>query len=1118
VADHSEPFGGMLTAVLSELTPARIRAQFPASYFARGQEYQRAGKVVELDVDEERGSVCSRVEGSGGETYDVTVKMHGDARDLTVIGECTCPIGFNCKHVVAALLAAVQTDEEAELADPTGPRLRYELATWLDAVERASLPPAERSLYPPNVAHRLLYLLSLEDFGRGDAPVAVARLVTARTLKQGGYSAPSPYTALHNVVRGIPRFALQSDREIVIFAQSHLMIEDGSQISLSGRNGAHLIGRMVETGRCHWETLANPPLALGPARNGAGTWDYDAVGNQAFTLVTEPRSALVLALAPPWYVDVERASTGPIDTVFEPDVAAALAASPSVHPDEAVGFALELERRLGTDLVPPPQLPRQVVIHDAIPTPCLKLAAAPRALADYLRVRRYGGPGRAELALLEFDYCGERVADPHVGPIRSFRAGEIRTIERSQAHERQARQRLEAIGFRRCAPDDHPLRAAPSLGGWEQTNEEAWLRFMLTGLPQLRSEGWRIEIDPEFRYDIAQPTQWFADIDEQGDDWFDLELGIEVDGERVALAPLLLKILREAGDNAESLRQTPDDGLLLTRLDSGRLVGLPAARVRSILATLIELHRPDRPPTARLRLSRYEVAQLADLEAALSPTWAGGAKLRALGNRLRDFDSTKAYAPPAGFVGTLRRYQEYGVTWLQFLREQGLSGILADDMGLGKTVQTLAHLMIERASGRADRPSLIVAPTSLMHNWRSEAARFAPELRVLTLQGSDRKRDFRHIEAFDLVLTTYPLLRRDEEILTTTPWHVLILDEAQNIKNAGSQAARVASRLEARHRLCLTGTPLENHLGELWSLFHFLMPGFLGDAQQFAKFFRTPIERRGEVERRTQLARRVKPFLLRRTKEEVASELPPKTEIIERVELSGAQRDLYETLRVTMHERVRAEVARAGLERSRIVILDALLKLRQVCCDPRLVRLAQAPRGAGSAKLALLMDLLPSMLVEGRSVLIFSQFVSMLELVEPELRRSGIEFVKLTGDTQDRVTPIEKFQSGAIRVFLLSLKAGGVGLNLTAADTVIHYDPWWNPAVERQATDRAHRYGQTRPVFVYKLIVAGSVEEKIVALQARKAALAEGILDGSGDAPLDLSPEDLDALFAPIST
>jgi SNF2 family DNA or RNA helicase len=517
-----------------------------------------------------------------------------------------------------------------------------------------------------------------------------------------------------------------------------------------------------------------------------------------------------------------------------------------------------------------------------------------------------------------------------------------------------------------------------------------------------------------------------------------------------------------------------------------------------------------------LRVSRLDAGRFEALSDTGRWQFDGDDSLRQLAQRLRGEGGVGEAPIPQGLNAELRAYQHQGLSWMQFLRAHDLSGVLADDMGLGKTVQTLAHVLAEKEAGRLDRPALVVLPTSLVHNWCEEARRFAPGLRVLSLHGSQRKDRFEQIMEHDLVLTTYALLWRDHAALAQHSYHLLILDEAQFVKNANTKSATVIRALQARHRLCLTGTPLENHLGELWSLFDFLLPGFLGTQKDFAKRWRTPIEKGGDTVRRDLLARRIRPFMLRRRKDEVAKELPAKTTIIRSVELEGAQRDLYETVRAAMQEKVREAIAEQGLGRSHIVVLDALLKLRQVCCDPRLVKLAKANTIKESAKLEMLLSMLPDLIEEGRRVLLFSQFTGMLTLIAAAVEKAGIPYVALTGDTIDRATPVRRFQEGEVPLFLISLKAGGVGLNLTAADTVIHYDPWWNPAAENQATDRAHRMGQDKPVFVYKLIVAGSIEEKIVLLQEKKAALAEGILSEDAAVAVKFSADDLDALFAPM--
>jgi SNF2 family DNA or RNA helicase len=403
--------------------------------------------------------------------------------------------------------------------------------------------------------------------------------------------------------------------------------------------------------------------------------------------------------------------------------------------------------------------------------------------------------------------------------------------------------------------------------------------------------------------------------------------------------------------------------------------------------------------------------------------------------------------------------------------------------------------MAEKASGRSGgRPSLVIAPTSVVSNWRAEAIKFAPGLRVLVLNGADRKKYYRSIPYADLVITSFALLQRDIEKLMGFEYHLMVLDEAQYIKNPRAKVAQAACRVVARHRLCLSGTPIENHLGELWSLMHFLIPGFLGTEDAFNKNFRKPIEEEGDTEKNAMLKKRIAPLVLRRTKDQVAKELPPKTEMVHLIELSSDQKDLYETVRATMDKRVRAAIAARGIEQSQIVFLDALLKLRQICCDPRLLPEDFAAGITSSAKLDFLKEMLETLVEEGRKILIFSQFTTMLALIEEHLVKIRVPYLKLTGGSKDRGKLVEEFQSGKFPVFLISLKAGGTGLNLTAADTVIHYDPWWNPAAEAQATDRAYRIGQDKPVFVHKLLCQETVEERIHRLQSDKAKLAEGLL------------------------
>jgi SNF2 family DNA or RNA helicase len=438
-----------------------------------------------------------------------------------------------------------------------------------------------------------------------------------------------------------------------------------------------------------------------------------------------------------------------------------------------------------------------------------------------------------------------------------------------------------------------------------------------------------------------------------------------------------------------------------------------------------------------------------------------------------------AFSLPADLTAGLRGYQSEGVRWLGKLRELALPALLADDMGLGKTIQALCAV-----SGR----TLVVAPTSVVPNWAAEAARFRPGLRVCVYHGSARTLD----PAADLTLTSYALLRLDADALCAVAWDSVVLDESQAIKNADSQVARAAHRLPGRFRLALTGTPIENRLAELWSQFQFLSRGWLGSRSDFDERYARPIAA-GDAAAAERLRARVRPFVLRRLKRDVAPELPPRTEVVLHVELAEDERRVYDAIRAAMRPEVAARFAAGG---NAFQVLEALLRLRQAACDANLVPGARIER---SAKLEVLRENLEEAVAEGHKALVFSQWTSLLDRVEPELRDAGLPFTRLDGSTRDRASVVGQFQSeGGPPVLLVSLRAGGTGLNLTAADSVFILDPWWNPAVEEQAADRAHRIGQTRPVMIYRLVATDTVEERVLALQQRKRALAEAALGAAG--------------------
>lgn len=652
---------------------------------------------------------------------------------------------------------------------------------------------------------------------------------------------------------------------------------------------------------------------------------------------------------------------------------------------------------------------------------------------------------------------------------------------------------------------------APDTNEWPHP-EFYWQRFRHEGGPALERRRWEVRYAPDVGYEplIFQSKTWRAEIIAEGKGWFHLSAGFEIDGENFELQPILAALVKN--QFLEVTESMPDGQEFMIFLPDGRGLALPVGRFRRLLKTLGELLE-FKFGEGLIKLSQTDVALIVAGEESDVLQAAAPAEIVELGERLLHFAKIDKVAVPNGIEATLREYQLEGFYWLQFLSQSGLNGILADDMGLGKTLQSLTHITSEIESGRNQgRPSLVVAPTSVVLNWEREASKFAPGLNVLVLQGAGRKRNYAKILEADLLLTSYALLHRDLEILSSCEFHLLMLDEAQHIKNPGAQVSQAAMRLNSCHRVCLSGTPVENHLGELWSLMNFLMPGLLGTKESFRENYQAPIEKNGSDSKRKLLADRVGPLILRRTKNDVAKELPPKTEVLHPIEMTKVQKDLYETVRSTMDKQVRQALAIHGQE-AQVVFLGALLKLRQICCHPKLLKEGiYGNLETESAKFEYLVELLATLGTEGHRVLLFSQFTSMLQLIEDHLQAQRTPYLKLTGETKDRQDLVERFQEGEGEVFLISLKAGGTGLTLTGADTVIHYDPWWNPAVENQATDRAYRIGQDNPVFVHKLICQNTVEERIQQMQEKKDDLAGDLLSGA-TSQLNLTTESMALLL-----
>ncbi|QPC89097.1 helicase (plasmid) [Mesorhizobium sp. NBSH29] len=1120
----------------AEYSETDIAREVGANAFAAGRTYQRHGRVVAFEWASD-GRIAAQVQGSNRKPYRQSISIYTSRKGQVAIeGDCSCPVGYNCKHVAAgALHGLAVVNKLAPRAGPTPQPIRGIAAYTQPALSAAvvdwlrRLRQAEEKSQPntDDLPQRLIYILSPEQ-SRTTMPRLRLSIRSGRVLKDGTMSTTSSAYSLDNwISRSGAKFLRVADGKILqtITSIPRSAMQD-RDYALATERGAEILDEILATGRARWMTIDGIALSPGAAISGHVAWAPGTGGTLRTILqlddMSHAASLVCLNAMPPVYVDAAAGIVGRIVTVLAPTVVYEMLDGPDIPAAQVALVGAQL-RASGATLATtaPPQLTEARIVRGPF-QPVLKLAAVRMPVPYRPGVYSYGQTEVAGIATVAFSY-GPWEVDAGEEPAVALRMDNMTPVEvhRNANLEKASLKQLRAAGFMPAPKVRDSVPAANQRNFLPDEGESGWYEALYHDIPDLERQGWRIEIAADFPYRLRRGDGAFeARLSESsGLDWFEFDLGVMVGGERLDLIGPLVHLMLMV--EPATLELLDEDEPLFLPLVSGEVLAVPVGRILPMVRTLFDLFNltGGPAPDGRVRLSSLDAASLADLETAAGAgvLWQGGEGVRALGRTLRNHGGIPNVDLPPWFGATLRPYQARGLAWLAFLKDAGLGGILADDMGLGKTVQALGLIAIEKAAGRLSGPVLVVAPTSLMHNWATETQRFASELSILVLQGADRKQHFDSLDSVDLVLTTYPLLARDHAVLSGRIWGMIFLDEAQVIKNANAATTKLVHGLKSPYRFCLTGTPLENHLGEVWSLFHFIAPGFLGDLKSFTRQWRTPIEKKGDTSRSRLLAGRIKPFLLRRTKEEVASDLPPKTVITEKVEFSAGQRTIYESIRLAMHEKVQSAIAEKGLARSHIVILDALLKLRQTCCDPRLLKLASTKTGAaaktGSAKLDRLMELVGELVDEGRKVIVFSQFTSMLDLIRPLLDEAGIAYALLTGDTVDRGAQVRSFQEGALPVFLISLKAGGVGLNLTAADTVILYDPWWNPAVEEQAIDRAHRIGQDKPVFVYRLVAADTIEEKMDVLKDKKRALAASLFDHDGQPTLAISEADLDLLL-----
>ncbi|MEW6434474.1 MAG: SNF2-related protein [Myxococcota bacterium] len=1035
-----------------------LKSEVLPTTFAKGREVAQAQRVAMLartDV-----GIAAKVTGSEGEKYDVQVAPHDDG---TLDSLCNCAAwnkdGRHCKHVVAASLVYLARLKANAANEPTADGAGREetvalpalakLENWLGLSSQPDVELLYRLTPAPNAPGGRNWVL---DVRRVDQQ-ARGPVQVKRILNSGTRVAPAD----ERVLLELSKYEVRFDSKVVMSDEA---LSDAMEL-LKPRRVIYR-GTPLQFS----DSPARPLIRLTHTDGGAiarvdiGLPDGAVVGLKDVTVLVGRRT---------WVIAGQAAYT------LEPDFPPRLLRKWLLEPSMAFP-AGQLDRALSFFAA---HLPRYrlslqaegIAVDDTTPP---KFIVTLEGKADAVKAQlaaRYGAAVTVPVSPVA----------QHLGYAAGGTGEGRKLFLRQEIAERAAGKKLVELGLR----FDEPTHS------YEATGDQA-IDFWSRGRAELPKD-WEVYAAAPPKVRVRARLRPRVRVNMSQSNWFDLDTEFITEDQTVDLGAV--RMFLESGRKFIPLK---DGSFAETDVDELK-------RVANLLEEAGAL-----PGKSRTRLPLFHATAL-DLLATLGDVEIEAKARRAIAE-LKEIDGIPAVKTPEGLRAELRHYQEAGLSWLWFLYRHGLSGVLADDMGLGKTVQALALLLkVKNEHGQA--PSLVVAPTSVLPNWEREIERFAPGLTYLTWHGADRRENAEKLKDVDVVLTSYSLIRRDVEDLRKLKYRTVILDEAQNIKNADSATAQACKLVEGAHKVALTGTPLENRLTELWSLFDFLMPGFLGSANAFADRFEHPISVQGDMEVRDRLKKRIHPFIMRRLKTEVARDLPPKTEVVTWVDMDPGQAALYREVLEESKRKVYESIDKVGFNKSRISILSALMRLRQVCCDPRLLKLPGTILPP-SAKLQRFGELVDELTREGHRALVFSQFTEMLDLLKAQADELKLKYLYLDGRTRDRMARVDAFNApDGPPVFFISLKAGGTGLNLTTADYVIHYDPWWNPAVEDQATDRTHRIGQTRAVFSYKLITRGTVEEKILGLQQRKRELAQGVLGTDADVGKALTEADVESLF-----
>jgi SNF2 family DNA or RNA helicase len=1059
---------------MMQITTFDIRENIDSVYYSRGIRYYNTGKILKYEIIYYSDtSTIIKAKVYGNDIYKTIVKIErNNNHNLLIDGKCSCPVGDNCKHVAAVCIKYKVDNLSQEINKNNNTRTLFSnislVDKWLHNLKTTISPQTTKIKNEQN--HFLTYKLG----GKKSYDEGKLSFYKSKFLKDGSLNKGTKLS-FEKIIYSYSYKELKNEDDENILQMATVFTSNDYYNStikpLSGDLGYMLVKKVLATSRCYYEYNKLPLRLL----DGVYKVKYEFKlyrGEYSLKSNINQKGFSIIETTPPFLMDSLNNTLQELDIDIK--VYQQLSNAPKIPKNDIAKIYTDMARVI-------PNI--EIKTPNSIDVIKIKSLPTPRIYLKYVKDKT-----SKSYTSFSVDFIYDKYNlkyKPRNSIENIFQDDSKIEILRDLELEESFLLQIQNYGFDTKVVDNNFCVVLEDTN--RQSQLKVWKEFLNTHLQELKSQGWVVEMMEEFEMKFEPSSQIVVESDDKND-WFSLSFNIEFNGVCQPIAPLVTSIISEF----DNLNDMPE--YINVEVDENHFVEVGSKQILPIIKTIIELF-DKKDKYENLKISSYDTHLLEFMDDNI--VWRGSKEILELSKKLKDFNGIKKVNPPKCLKAKLREYQQDGLNWLNFLYEFKFGGILADDMGLGKTIQTLAHLSRLKEDGKLINPSLIVMPTSLIANWKNEAKKFTPNLRILSLHGSDRAEKFDMIDDYDILLTTYPLIVRDEKKFKKYNFIYIILDEAQKIKNHKTKMAIALKTFKSEYKLALSGTPIENHLGELWSIFSFLMPGFLDTISFFKNYYQVPIEKEHNFQRQELLNKRVKPFMIRRTKEKVANELPAKSEIIKYTQFENKQSKLYESIRVTMEKKVKEAVETKGLGSSHITILDALLKLRQVCCDPSLLKIQEAKNIQESAKLELFLDLVDELLAEGRKILVFSQFTSMLSIIEKQIIKKDISYTKLTGSTRKRQEAIEMFTDGGVDIFLISLKAGGVGLNLVEADTVIHYDPWWNPAVENQATDRAYRIGQTKAVFVYKLIVENTIEQKILELQKKKQALQDGIYDNN---------------------